>query len=216
MTVNLKQMQEAQANFFFAYGLAMAKWADVERGLYYWFAGIAGMKDGLCRAIFYGSRGFAARLEMLEGSIPFAERQTAEEIAFIREAIKAARRYSGFRNKIAHGEPIPIITDDGVIMSMGNAKDITDKSVEIKIDDLIAAATNFSDLASAIISAIPKNREGKPLSEYLSQVLQLPNEANSKNAQTDSAPAQPPQTDGRVNKRAFRAAQQAGKSQPKE
>lgn len=83
VTINVKQMEEAKSEFFFVYGLAMSQWADIERGLYYWFAGITGMKAGMSRAIFYGAKGFGSRAEMLEAAIAFADKQSPEEIELV-------------------------------------------------------------------------------------------------------------------------------------
>jgi len=205
VTINVEEWHKANAEFMFYYGQAMAEWASVERGLYYWFAGITRMKDGLARAIFYGAKGFGARAEMLESVIPFAEQQTKEEIEFIKAAIKKAWNFVSFRNAIAHGEPIPMITDHGIHVRMGKAKDVQDKDT-ITIEHMGIAAENFSRLASAIISAIPHHRDGKEIQEYLAQVLELPNQAHLKTAQTPSARLQQyPGARARVNKKAHRA-----------
>jgi hypothetical protein len=216
VTINVEEWHNANAEFMFCYGRAMAEWASVERGLYYWFAGITRMKDGLARAIFYGAKGFSARAEMLESVIPFAEQQTPEEITFIKEALRKAGQFVGFRNGIAHGEPIPTIMDDGIHVLMGKAKDVTDRD-NITIKHMEIAAENFSRLASAIINAIPRQRKGKPLSEYLAQVRELPNQAHLEAANPPSAPLQQyPGAKTRVDKKAFRAAQAAARENPPE
>jgi hypothetical protein len=211
VTIKLEDWHNANTEFLFSYGRAMAEWSSIERGLYYWFQGITRMKDGVARAIFYGAKGFGARADMLESVIPFAEQQTKEEIEFIKEAIKKSWQFVSFRNAIAHGEPIPTITDDGIHVMMGKAKDIADKDT-ITIKDMEIAAKNFSRLATAIIIAVPRFREGKTLAECLSQVLALPNQAHLEAAQTPSEPLrQYPGAGVRVNKKTHRAAQKAAK-----
>jgi hypothetical protein len=214
VTINMEDWHDANAEFLFFYGQAMAEWASVERGLFYWFAGITRMKEGMARAIFYGAKGFAARAEMLESVIPFAEQQSKEEIEFIKSALKKAWSFVPFRNAIAHGEPIPVITDDGIHMTMGKAKDVTDKDV-VTIKHMGIAAKNFSRLATAIITAIPRHRDGTTLEECLAQVQELPNQAHLEGDQTPSAPLQQyPGAPVRVNKKEFRAAQAAKRKPP--
>ena len=55
------------------------------------------MREGMARAIYFGLRGFAARLEMLEAAIQHAPALTEQEAEFIKEGVKKARMYAAFR-----------------------------------------------------------------------------------------------------------------------
>ncbi len=104
-TINKDRLLDATVDFHIHYGNAMARWAQLENALYLWFSAATAMNDAVGRAIFYSARGFAARAEMLEAAVEHATTLSPEQIEFLKEAIKKARQYSGFRNKVAHGEP---------------------------------------------------------------------------------------------------------------
>jgi hypothetical protein len=223
LNVSKAMLAQASAEFYHFYGHAMARWASLERSLYYWFRGSTGMQDGMARAIFYGARGFGARAEMLEAAIEHATVLDPTQLAFIKEALKKARNYSAFRNKMAHGDPQPNLTH-----SNGNVTAIHYTIVQgsdpaaagdkpLSIEDLDTAAENITTLHYCIMDMIPWFRaHGVPKSaeECLALVRGLPNQPNDKSARTPSGASQPPQGRQPRNKKAYRASQQTEKPKP--
>ena len=103
-TLQKEQLADASAELYHYYGHVMTRWSQLETALFYWFAKITKMPDGMSRAIFYSARGFAARAEMLEAAVANATELTPDQLKILKEALKKARSYSAFRNKVAHGE----------------------------------------------------------------------------------------------------------------
>lgn len=181
---------QAHAEFHHAYGCTMAQWGGIERALYYWFFYITQLTDDMARAIFYSARSFSARADMLQAAIDHSTKLDGGQSDFIKRALKRALGYSGFRNRMAHGEPIM-----NIVERMGQPREInysivqgkTSKVIpdaEISIEDLATAATNFHALQLIIIDAHPTldTKHHKSPSECLRQLNALPIQANSKNS----------------------------------
>ncbi|MBZ0148402.1 MAG: hypothetical protein K8F62_12805 [Pseudorhodoplanes sp.] len=196
MNVSIEALENASIEFFHAYGAAMAEWASVERALYYWFLGITGMRDGMARAIFYSGRSFNARAEMLQSAIGSAYRQSEAEVTFIKAALKKAWSYSGFRNNIAHGEPmLNVAGANEIFYTIVQGKRIGMSEPSVAIEDMETAAENFSKLKQLLIDMIPEYRPQNPKSpeEYLALVQGLPSQPHTKSAPNPSEPPEQPE-----------------------
>jgi len=223
-TIPKDQLEAATAEFYHFYGHALARWSQLETSLYYWFAKITGMPDAMARGIFYSARSFAARAEMLEAALEHATHLKDSDIAFLKEALKKARNYSGFRNKLAHGEPRLAVTKDGetvkgVHYTISQGRNQPSATEELlTVQDLFIAAEHFHVVAECAREALgfPPNRPNpKSPEECLSLVRALPNEPHDKNAPTASASAPRPEgTTSHRNKKEYRAEQRARKDAP--
>lgn len=187
----IEHVNQAHAEFHHAFGCAMSEWAGVERSLFYWFTYITRMKSEMARAVFYSARSFNARADMLAAAIAEAKRQTEVELEFIRTALKRARGYGGFRNNLAHGEPImnimgPKEAPRAIHYSITQGKK-PNLGSDITIADLLTAAKNFHSLKLIITEALPW--EKRVPEECLAQLLALPTQANSKVTRSPSKPS---------------------------
>jgi hypothetical protein len=219
-TLKRDHIDEAYVDLFVSYGHAMVCWAHLEAMLYRWFALITNMPDAMCRAIYYGARGFAARAEMLEAAIEYATILSGDDTLFLSEALKKARGYSGFRNKIAHGEPHMAVSKPGgeykaTFTVVQGRESPLNRQVSISIEDIGTAADNFRQLAVCIHDRMPNANVGRiqfqSPQECLSQVRALPNEPNGKSDPTATTSAQRPQGPVHRNKKAYRADQEVRK-----
>ncbi len=218
-TILKDQLGEATLEFYHFYGHALARWSQLETALYYWFERTTGMQDAMARAIFYGARGFFARAEMLDAAIEHAATLSPTETAFLREALKKAKSYSSFRNKIAHGEPrlnvVEGTPETKLHYTITQGRNTPASGEEaISVTELATAADNFHTLAQCIRDMLPfpvKNPKAKSPEECLSLVRSLPIEPNNKNSPTAAASTPQPQGPQRRNKKEYRAEQAARK-----
>lgn len=223
-TIHKDRLIDAEAELYHFYGNAMAAWAHVESSLYYWFFYMTKMPDDMCRAIYYSARGFAARIEMLEAAIEHTGALSVTETVFLKEALKKARSYSWFRNKVAHGEPRLNVTkppgeDFTASYTITQGKDTPAGSQEaLTLSELDDAAYNIRVLALCIGDMLPILRRKNPQSpeECLSQVRTLPSEPNVKSAPTATGSAQQPQGPVHRNKKEYRARQARDKMPPED
>ena len=85
----------------------MSAWGLLESQLFHWFFYISGINnERMARSIYYSAKSFNARADMLEEVVRVAA-LNEDHAAFLKTAIKKARRYSAFRNSATHGEPMP-------------------------------------------------------------------------------------------------------------
>lgn len=217
-TINKDRLLDATVDFHIHYGNAMARWAQLENALYLWFSAATAMNDAVGRAIFYSARGFAARAEMLEAAVEHATTLSPEQIEFLKEAIKKARQYSGFRNKVAHGEPRVHLyeNEEGekrAIFSIDQGRHVPSSAESLSMEDLDQGADNIHTLSMLIIEMWPPIRKptSKSPQECLSLVRALPNVANDKKDHSASAPDPSPQRPVRRNKKEYRAAKKTRK-----
>jgi hypothetical protein len=212
LSINRQAQLQAKLDLNVAFASAMMAWAGIERSLYYWFASVTGMRDGMARAIYYSARSFAARAEMIESSIEYAFQQSPAEIEFLKETLKKARQYSEFRNRMAHGEPMMMITDNPDVVSyqITQGKNIErHKDTAVTITDMGTAIENFYTLSNCTRDAIPRFRRRDPnaksLQECLAIVRALPNQASAKSVPNSATPETPSQDRPHRNKKAYRA-----------
>jgi hypothetical protein len=216
LDVSPDDITSASATFFTNYGYAMAQWSRVERGFFWWFAGLTALPGPMARAIFFGIRGFGARLEVLESVIDATAKLKDFERDFIDEAFKKARQFAGFRNAIAHGEPRLFLNDPPTppeyrLIKPKLADSTEAASSAISNTDLQNAALNFRKLGQAIFYMHPRNRRRFATTprEYLAQVAGLPAQANFQSDQI-AEESEPPDSEPVLrNKKAYRASQAA-------
>jgi len=92
-------VQEAQ--FYEAYGRAIAKWADFEMCLAYLFGRVTNMHGTVAARVFFSVKTSRARLDMLAKGLP-AQAGHPDTVDLIKAIIKRAGGYSDVRNRLAH------------------------------------------------------------------------------------------------------------------
>jgi hypothetical protein len=218
ISISQEMLSRATFEFYHFYGHAMASWASLESSLQHWFSHLTGMDHNMGSAIFFGARGFGARADMLDAAIQTCKSKPQAQIEFIKEAVKKARQYSSFRNKIAHGEPRLNVTKSGDIEDGGPVESahymliqgksgLSVKDPGISVTELNVAIGNIKRLRTYIISAANfRSVSGsKPPEECRALVLALPNEPQNKSDQIPEVPVGPLQHPIRRNKKAYRA-----------
>ena len=177
----------AEEAFHQRYGKALAQWAYIEQRLYFWFARLTGLEDQMARAIFYSSRSFTGRRDML-ASVLEATSTPDHVKAFLREAIKRASTYSSFRNALAHGEIMIEGTPDGdltgrLLLMQGRHPPIAGVP-HITIETVDIATNNYMRLSTLMMDGLDLPWEGADSKLLLQacheRLLQLPSEADSK------------------------------------
>jgi hypothetical protein len=164
------------------YGEAMTAWTRLESAIFRWFQYSTRMSDPLARAVFYSARNFTGRRDMLLAAMPYAV-LTDPEQAFIRAALKKTRRYSEFRNQMAHREPILDTREQSrsyLQMIMIEGADVAADPDAITLKQLRIATQNVLELRTLLDAAFPPDRlPTASVETYLLQVRTLPNEAHS-------------------------------------
>jgi hypothetical protein len=181
------------------------------------------MSDDMSRAIFYSGKGFMARADMVGAAIQADKKLNQQQITFIKEALKKARAYSYFRNKIVHGNPLPTLTIENgpdvveIQYSIGQAKSQYKTEHDVTLDHLGVAGQNFTKLSQYMSAALPSTaaKRAKPLVECLALVLALPSQPHDKSDPTDGGTGPQPERPSRPNKKTYRAAQAAKKAAKK-
>ena len=182
-----ERFERGHAEFHHSYGITLANWSGIERGLFYWFYRTTGMSEAMARAVFYSARSFNGRAEMLEAAVANNPTLLGDELAFIKAAIKKAGKFSSFRNRIAHGEPIINVIklrdhkgghasrtiDCSIVQGKSHGPD---PATDVSFNNLMNAAENFHQLQCLLTAAL--NRD-KPHREHLEKLRKLPREAES-------------------------------------
>lgn len=173
-----------------AYGAALRYWARTEQGLFNWFHIITKMKEPIARRVFYSAHTFTARVLMVETALSVSKlRKPYPEC--VAAAVTRCRSYSGFRNRITHGEAWVDGRKDSktfksIIIVSGSLTDAEAEDRSIGIAELKFAARNFSNLAAILIDSSRLYREPKRLkaelpspATFLALVDALPAQADS-------------------------------------
>src|SRR5687768_7879899 len=93
-------LRQAELELHINYGVAMDAWSGLERAMFDWFCYLTRVQRPIANAIFWSNRGFYARTEMLEAIVEIAPPKQEIETRFIKEALKKARQYSAYRNRL--------------------------------------------------------------------------------------------------------------------
>ena len=181
--------------FHHQYGTTLHAWGRVEQIFCIWFQRITGMPPKMGRRVFYSSRNWQGRSEMLISAM--SAKQMAPDVACIlRTALKRARSYYGFRNSLAHGDPIfdprPGAAPNSIIIVEG--RDPSDEiSSAITIEDLQRANLNFNNLHGCVerLLEVPAGTLPTLLETLHQQVLLLPNMPNEEAPSTPKQHKQP-------------------------
>ena len=100
------------SDFYRAYGHAIAFWAHLESMQSLLFKQVTGMTNEVSRRVFFSAKSYSARADMFDAAVAAAN-LTAETGLLLRAISKRARSYSGFRNRIVHGDPVFLTTRTG-------------------------------------------------------------------------------------------------------
>ncbi|MFN3764509.1 MAG: hypothetical protein ACK4R3_02960 [Aliihoeflea sp.] len=177
----------AEEKFHLAYGRALAQWAVVEQRMFFWFWQITGLPQDMSRAVFYSSKNFAGRADMLEAALGASA--TPDDVTeFLRSAMKKARQFSSFRNQLAHGETMFDPQPDSpnhlqTVLIDGKHNDGTLANVTT-VEQIEAATGNFRELSRLIVDVLV-HLQGQFRAEHVSPekctelVRALPNRADS-------------------------------------
>jgi hypothetical protein len=138
-----------QDQAFLLFGRAMAAWAKVERAFYAWFEHITLLDMRQAQPLYYAVTNFRSRMDLISAGLAFVKLDCKEEEEFIGKAIKLARNYSSFRNRLAHGE----FTIDGLIVEGRTVDRAEARKNAISHEQLRAAANNFQTLADLLWQA---------------------------------------------------------------
>jgi hypothetical protein len=168
--------------FHKAYGGAMMAWARLEGCLFYWFMRASGMDEPLARAIYFSARSFTGRRDMLIAAIRFSSFDD-QATAVIKAGIQKARRYSEFRNQVAHREPLFDIRQGSptwaqFVLAEGRSLDEGNDMLTIK--HLGIATRNFNALTQLLWQVHPTFRTtSTDATGCLRLIRELPNQAQS-------------------------------------
>jgi hypothetical protein len=181
--MNKDEFEKHTTQFHLHYGKAMSSWAGLENSLYFWFAAATGMTGRMARAVFYTARGFSARAEMLLAALEHATKPPAVDRELLKEALKKARSYASYRNRIAHGEPRVQLFEHREkfrpLLTIDDGRKNPAEANSILLDDLDRAAANIHELSMLLIERYPGviDRSRTP-EEWLASLRALPSEAN--------------------------------------
>ena len=178
-------------------GKAIAAWSSIEDGLFEWFKLCTSMEEPLARAVFYSSRSFEGRRDMLLAAIPFSPCDEKTRTG-IRLCVKRARQYSAFRNRISHGHINFIYLSDILqpVLAEGRSFFTSDIRDYVTLSDLKTAATNFSELNYLILGFHPEWQAPDVCDQgCLEEIQALPIAASSKQPFPIPPQTKPPATD---------------------
>lgn len=185
---NISDRIKADQEFHHALGRAMAKWAMIEQRFYFWFSDLTQMTPEMSRAIFYSSKNFAGRVDMVDAAVNTAQVDERYKL-FLKAAIKKARQFNSFRNNLAHGEPVfdmypnsPTFKQTVLVEGKDN---LPSPPVGIPVSTLDIATANFGELARLLIDPLMHlqgtyDDDDSSPERCREQIQALPHEADSK------------------------------------
>lgn len=148
---------KAWAQFYQAYGEAMLAWSTLESELATVFSFLTNIPPDMAIQLYYSARSFTARMDLFKAGLT-ASGAPAELKSFARGLITQAKKYSEYRNKFAHDQPL--LSQHGhpaqftVLMVDGRGQfqppQVKKKYIEsaVPVDDIGAATRCFRQLAS--------------------------------------------------------------------
>ncbi|MCK2057122.1 hypothetical protein [Methylobacterium sp. 37f] len=197
-TIDIDAQLKAQNEFEAAFGRAMLQWAELENVLGLWFCVATGMSEHMGRAIFYSTTSFRPKLDLLYAAIDATD-NLADTKHFLKSVLSKSRKYSTFRNAMAHGHVhYNMIQETATyrqfVLSDGAIKSAEDLDGGITYSKLIIAISNITDLATLSLDILPGPRQSRPEispEEHRLRVHRLPTEAWSDQPNLNHLP-QPP------------------------
>lgn len=186
---------EAWKLFYLEYGPAMFAWQLVESELATLFSRITSIPPNMAIQIFYAGTNFNTRSDVFSSALTACQVDEAIKTA-TQDLIEKAKQYSGFRNKIAHDQPL--LHQSGgignsaqfeIVMVHGKGQFQTDRVKRryiqnaITVADISEAARAFRDLANIIRDCwihLPDTRHAflDKLAEQLTALPNLPRRAD--------------------------------------
>jgi hypothetical protein len=97
--------ESAWNDFYKEYGQAMLAWQILESEIATLFSFLTKIPPAMSTQIYYSSRSFQGRIDIFKGGLTAAQ-MPAEIKSFARAIINKARKYSEYRNKFAHDQPL--------------------------------------------------------------------------------------------------------------
>jgi hypothetical protein len=179
------------------FGKTMAAWANLEKAFYGWFEHLTSLDTRQAQPLYFTPTSFKARIDLLRAAMTAFYLKDNEKI-FIEKALGLAVHYSGFRNKLAHGE----FTFEGVIIESRHADRKAARERGIAQEQLKNAANVFQELTNILWKArdiaIGMEIEDEPdasLETCAQQVDELPRfESPKKNSPTPVKPRPQPRS----------------------
>lgn len=180
-TIHLREQTGLQEKFIQTFGEALLEWSYVESRLSWWFGQLTSLPAAMARAVFFSSRSFQGRSEMLAAVISarvWKDKLDDEAKSFIGAALAKAKLYSGRRNALAHGHAVEQATEQGAEPILVQGRDyMPEKHSTLRQRDLSNVAKNFELLAN-LLSRSVRAYQAENLSELqkcYSELILLPN-----------------------------------------
>ena len=64
-----EELREAEDTFHKQYGMTLAQWATIEQRMFYWFHYASDLPEDMARGVFYSSKNFNGRVDMMEAAV---------------------------------------------------------------------------------------------------------------------------------------------------
>lgn len=159
---NSSKINDAVQPFYSQYGSTLEAWGRIESELSDLFAKITRMPRKRASKIFFSARSFNGRADMFEAALS-AVRLDKETRSLLKTIIKKARTYSGFRNKLAHGQlNVFAETVDGEFGFKMFISEHTDATTGYSAEDLQAAEKLFRALFMDVLAVVKDQPEPSP------------------------------------------------------
>ena len=185
----------AWTSFYREYGLAMVAWQSVESELATLFSILTKIPPAMAIQIFYSARSFNGRIDIFDAALTASE-ASDEAKSFTRALIKKAKKYSEYRNKFAHDQPLlhqygspakfRVLMVDG--KGQFQSDEVKKQYVEAaaKVSDITEAGDCFVKLAKLIREFWAQSRAARTasLDKLREQFLALPNLPRTKGQST--------------------------------
>jgi hypothetical protein len=165
-----------------AIGRSLSEWANLEYGLFEMFRWTCnvewmGPQYHVSKAVFYSSRSFLGRSDMLLAAItarPDCDYCNGRK-PLMREIVKKAISYNSVRNAIAHYGAVYSIEKSGVVWASPN-----NETSHFTVAEIKTAGDNFLKLYKLSLPVgLRDNLSEKRCKELREKVLRLPKAANS-------------------------------------
>lgn len=179
MAKRLTEQERMWATYHQALGEAIAAWAELEDILGHFFCAVAGVNRFTGLAIFYSGRNFGTRADMLAAAL--TKPQCADiEMPVITTGLAIARRYSSFRNAMAHDRHVQFFGGDIYFSKGDDVPKAIRGGTAHTLADIQQASTNIKRLTDLIRGPdlFIEDEQGWH-QRHLEQLLQLPKLAHS-------------------------------------
>ena len=177
------------------YGTLMETWGKLEDALFYWFLWMTNIDKPLARAIYFSTRTFTARRDLLRSVLPLSKLDEPTK-EFVREGVKKAGQFSSFRNRAVHGVPRWNKTTNQHVLADGAWNDddpltgaVTKGQIQAAIKNIAELYAVLWDLKRPLGRTYPDGIRPASPQAYLERIRALPTEASA-----SQTPPKPPRT----------------------